>query len=161
MMIEGRSVAGPEAEHREDPRVAAAAGVRGELVQWDTSEHDWLEGRGEKLYLINMIDDATSRVHGALCAARFDRRKHASAVDLSGAQRPAASILHRQGESVSNRAEDRSGSARNCRRDEREPLPPTQIGRALRELGIVWIAAHSPQAKGRVERSFKRRRIGW
>src|SRR5437764_3819811 len=33
---------------------------RGELVQWDTSEHDWLEGRGEKLYLIHMIDDATS-----------------------------------------------------------------------------------------------------
>jgi hypothetical protein len=39
-------------------------------------------------------------------------------------------------------------------RDERDPLPPTQIGRALQELGIVWIAAHSPQAKGRVERSF-------
>ncbi len=34
----------------------------GELVQWDTSEHDWLEGRGEKLYLIAMIDDATSRL---------------------------------------------------------------------------------------------------
>ena len=34
--------------------------ARGELVQWDTSEHDWLEGRGEKLYLIHMIDDATS-----------------------------------------------------------------------------------------------------
>lgn len=33
----------------------------GELVQWDTSEHDWLEGRGEKLYLIAVIDDATSR----------------------------------------------------------------------------------------------------
>ena len=32
-------------------------------------------------------------------------------------------------------------------RDEREPLPPTQIGRALTELGIVWIAAHSAQAK--------------
>jgi len=30
-------------------------------------------------------------------------------------------------------------------RDEREPLPPTQIGRALRELGMVWIAAHSRQ----------------
>jgi hypothetical protein len=40
-------------------------------------------------------------------------------------------------------------------RDEREPLPPTQIERALQELGIVWIAAHSPQAKGRVERSFE------
>jgi transposase len=34
----------------------------GELVQWDTSEHDWLEGRGPKLYLISMIDDATSRL---------------------------------------------------------------------------------------------------
>lgn len=40
----------------------------GELVQWDTSEHDWLEGRGEKLYLISMIDDATSRL-----TARFVR----------------------------------------------------------------------------------------
>ena len=37
----------------------------------------------------------------------------------------------------------------------REPLPPTQIGRALRELNITWIPAHSPQAKGRVERSFQ------
>src|SRR5205085_8161874 len=40
----------------------------GDLVQWDTSEHDWLEGRGEKLYLIAMIDDATSRLF-----ARFVR----------------------------------------------------------------------------------------
>jgi hypothetical protein len=40
-------------------------------------------------------------------------------------------------------------------RDEREPLPPTQLGRGLRELDIVWIGAHSPQAKGRVERSFQ------
>jgi hypothetical protein len=37
---------------------------------------------------------------------------------------------------------------------EREELPPTQIGRALQELGIAWIPAHSPQAKGRVERGF-------
>ena len=40
----------------------------GELVQWDTSTHDWLEGRGEKIYLIKMIDDATSRLF-----ARFVR----------------------------------------------------------------------------------------
>ena len=31
----------------------------------------------------------------------------------------------------------------------------TQLGRGLRELGIGWIPAHSPQAKGRVERSFR------
>jgi len=46
-------------------------------------------------------------------------------------------------------------------RDEREPLPPTQIGRGLGELNVVWIGAHSPQAKGRVERFFGRRRTGW
>ena len=40
----------------------------GELVQWDTSEHPWLEGRGEKIYLIKMIDDASSRLF-----ARFVR----------------------------------------------------------------------------------------
>jgi len=40
-------------------------------------------------------------------------------------------------------------------REERAPLPPTQIHRALLELGIAWIAAHSPQAKGRVERGFQ------
>jgi transposase len=39
---------------------------RGELAQWDTSEHDWLEGRGEKLYLIHMIDDATSELTARL-----------------------------------------------------------------------------------------------
>jgi len=33
-------------------------------------------------------------------------------------------------------------------------MPPTQIGRALRELAIPWIPAHSPRAKGRVERGF-------
>ncbi len=43
-------------------------GSRGELVQWDTSEHDWLEGRGQRLYLIHMIDDATSEL-----TARFVR----------------------------------------------------------------------------------------
>ena len=41
---------------------------RGELIQWDTSTHDWLEGRGEKIYLIHMIDDATSEL-----TARFVR----------------------------------------------------------------------------------------
>jgi hypothetical protein len=39
-------------------------------------------------------------------------------------------------------------------REEREPLPPTQMGRAQKELGIVWRRAPSAQAKGRVERSF-------
>jgi len=36
---------------------------RGELVQWDTSVHDWLEGRGPRLYLVAMIDDASSQAY--------------------------------------------------------------------------------------------------
>jgi hypothetical protein len=48
----------------------------------------------------------------------------------------------------SKRQEQREG------RDRME-MPPTQIARALGELGIVWIPAHSPQAKGRVERQFQ------
>jgi Integrase core domain len=125
----------------------------GELVQWDTSEHDWLEGRGEKLYLIAMIDDATSRLF-----ARFVRHDSTeenmrllwSYVERFG--RPVAFYTDKASLFHSTPKTHRKQTDLN--RDEREPLPPTQIGRALRELDITWIAAHSPQAKGRVERNF-------
>jgi hypothetical protein len=125
----------------------------GELVQWDTSEHDWLEGRGEKLYLIAMVDDATSRLF-----ARFVRhdsteenmRLLGSYVEKFG--RPVAFYTDKASLFRSTPKTHRKQT--ELSRDEREPLPPTQIGRALRELDITWIAAHSPQAKGRVERNF-------
>src|SRR5665213_911907 len=126
----------------------------GELVQWDTSEHAWLEGRGPKLYLISMIDDASSRVH-----ARFVM--HDSTEEN---MRLLWSYLERQGRPVSFYTDKASlfQTAPKTPRDrkalppeEQDPLPPTQIGRALQELDIVWIPAHSPQAKGRVERSFQ------
>jgi len=124
----------------------------GELVQWDTSEHDWLEGRGEKLYLIAMIDDATSRL-----LARFVR--HDSTEEN---MRLLWSYLEKFGRPVSFYTDKASHFQTTERRKREEPgvekdpaeMPPTQIGRALRELGITWIAAHSPQAKGRVERNF-------
>ena len=47
---------------------------RGELVQWDTSEHDWLEGRGPRLYLVAMIDDASSRAYGRFVGTTARRR---------------------------------------------------------------------------------------
>ncbi len=53
----------------------------GELVQWDTCEHDWTEGRGEKMYLVKMIDDATSRLF-----ARFVR--HDSMEENMGCWKP-------------------------------------------------------------------------
>jgi transposase InsO family protein len=124
----------------------------GELVQWDTSEHDWLEGRGEKLYLIAMIDDATSRLF-----ARFVR--HDSTEEnmkllwsyLEAYGRPLAFYTDKA--SLFQTAEKRKRDEAGVEKDPKQ-LPPTQIGRGLQELGIVWIAAHSPQAKGRVERNF-------
>lgn len=124
----------------------------GELVQWDTSEHDWLEGRGEKLYLIAMIDDATSRLF-----ARFARHDSTEEnmkllrryVEKFG--RPLAFYTDKA--SLFRTAEKHKRDEPGVEKDAVE-MPPTQIGRALRELGITWIGAHSPQAKGRVERNF-------
>ena len=124
----------------------------GELVQWDTSTHDWLERRGETIYLIAMIDGATSRLF-----ARFVR--HDSAEEN---MKLAWSYLEKFGRPVSFYTDKASlfRTAEKRRRDEpgvdKDPveMPPTQIARALGELGIGWIAAHSPQAKGRVERNL-------
>ena len=122
----------------------------------DTSEHDWLEGRGEEsLYLIHMIDDATSELTARFVSQRLHRGEHAAAVELlPGTARAAAGVLHRQSQSMFQTAPKTARDAQAGRATNAKQLPPTQIGRALRELGIVWIAAHSPQAKGRVERSF-------
>jgi len=121
---------------------------RGELVQWDTSEHDWLEGRGPKLYLVTMIDDATS-----LAYARFV--EHDSSEEnlrvlwgyLEGWGRPVAFYTDKSSLFTVNPPALEAA-------DEAVKEELTQIGRALRELGIEWIAAHSPQAKGRIERFF-------
>jgi hypothetical protein len=126
----------------------------GELVQWDTSEHEWLEGRGPKLYLISMIDDATSRIHARFVlhdSTAENMRLLWSYVELHG--RPINFYTDKAG--LFQTAPKIARDLRELPRDERRPLPPTQIGRALAELGIVWIGAHSPQAKGRVERSFQ------
>jgi transposase len=119
----------------------------GELVQWDTSEHDWTEGRGEKMYLVSMIDDATSRVF-----ARFvphDAMEENMAVLEQYVQRYGRPLeLYTDKASIFYTTPKKNHPVRE------EPHPPTQIGRALAELNIGWIAAHSPQAKGRIERSF-------
>jgi transposase-like protein len=124
----------------------------GELVQWDTSDHDWLEGRGERIYLISMIDDATSRLLARFVphdSSEENRRLLRSYLEQFG--RPLAFYTDKAGmfqaAVKTKRQEQREGR-------DRPQMPPTQIERALRELNVVWIPAHSPQAKGRVERQF-------
>lgn len=124
----------------------------GELVQMDASIHDWLEGRGETLVLITMIDDATGRL-----LAKFYRSGTVqSHMDLLGVWlrrygRPHA--LYTDRHSIFEPHEKGQALA--------DPEAKTQFGRALAELDVELIRAHSPQAKGRVERSFGTAQDRW
>jgi transposase len=126
----------------------ARRACRGALVQWDTSEHDWLEGRGPRLCLVAMIDDASSRA-----LARFV--KHDTTEENL---RLLWTYLECWGRAVEFYTDKDSMFTVNRPaphpQDEAWEEELTQIGRALRELEIGWIAAHSPQAKGRIERFF-------
>ena len=120
----------------------------GELVLWDSSEFAWLEDRGPKCQLIAMMDDATSRIWGRF-AEHDSTEENFRALEgwLLRYGRPLASYTDKDSLFVINRPPQL---------DEQLAGQParTQIGRALRELDIEWIAAHSPQAKGRIENLF-------
>jgi transposase len=122
----------------------------GELVQIDASIHAWLEGRGPEPVLITMIDDATNRL-----LARFYPAGTVEAhLDLLGRWlrlhgRPLA--LYSDRHSIFEPQD--KGRALH--------VGLTQFGRALEELQVELIRAYSPQAKGRVERSFGTAQDRW
>jgi transposase len=121
----------------------------GELVQVDTSIHDWFEGRGPQVVLISLIDDATGRVFRRFYPTDSTVTNMTHLRDyLARYGRPLALY----GDGASHFLTTRQPTV-----DEQLAAQPplTQIGRALRELDIAWIPAHSPQAKGRIERSFQ------
>jgi len=121
---------------------------RGELVQWDTSVHDWLEGRGPRLYLVAMIDDATSQAYARFVAQDSTEENMGVLWEyLERWGRPVEFYTDKSSLFTVNRPRVEAA-------DEAVKEEWTQIGRALGELGIGWIAAHSPQAKGRIERFF-------
>jgi len=122
----------------------------GELVQMDTSIHDWLEGRGEAMVLIAMIDDATSRIH----ASFYPGETLPSHLDLLG------QWLKKNGRPLGLYT-DRDSIFEPQTHGRSDPHGQTQFGRALEELGIERIAAYSPQAKGRVERFFQLAQDRW
>jgi hypothetical protein len=101
----------------------------GELVQWDTGDHDWLEGGGERIYLISMIDDATSRLFARFVrhdTSEENRRLLASYLDRFG--RPLAFYTDMFQVAVkTKRGEEREGRDPIPRRSpnrSRLPLPP-------------------------------------
>jgi len=120
----------------------------GELVQMDGSIHDWFEGRGPKVVLMVMIDDATNRTYARFVPSettegamecfehyvRLYRLPQALYVDLDS--------IYRVPNGQPTMAEQLDGQAH----------PLTQFERAMRVLGVKISLAYSPQAKGRVER---------
>lgn len=114
----------------------------GELVQIDGSHHDWFEGRSGKCCLIAFIDDATGRVVGA----RFFEQE-----TTQGYLSVLRALVQRLGAPLALYS-DRHGI---FTKPDPEDAKPTQFERALLQLNIEPICAHSPQAKGRVERLFQ------
>lgn len=114
----------------------------GELLQIDGSPHDWFEGRGEYCTLLVFIDDAT----GSLTQLRF-----APTETTLGYMRVLHDHILAHGVPVALYSDKHSIFRINAK--EADPEAETQFSRAARELGIECIHAHSPQAKGRVERA--------
>lgn len=118
----------------------------GEMLQGDSSPHDWLEGRGPRMDLVHFVDDAT----GIEWADFFEEETTMAYLTVM------MGILRQEGiprsvyiDKHSVFRVNRETTAEEQRSGKR---PLTTFGRAMEELGIRMIYADSPQAKGRVER---------
>ena len=146
MIAEGRWGARKAKVHHRQWRERKACS--GEMVQMDTSIHDWFEGRGDEAVLIAMIDDAKSELF-----CRF-HTTDSTATNMAVLR----DYIRRYGRPRSlyvDKASHFMSSREPCAEEQRAgKKAQTQIQRALEELDIEHIPAHSPQAKGRVERCF-------
>lgn len=115
----------------------------GELIQIDGSPHDWFEGRAARCTLLVFVDDATSQLmHLQLVAAETTFSYYAAVrAYLTEFGKPLTFYSDKFSVFRVNNPAPLSGSGL------------TQFGRGLKELQIELICAHSPQAKGRVERA--------
>jgi hypothetical protein len=121
----------------------------GELVQMDGSIHAWFEDRGETCFLMSMVDDATGK--SRFLFSKEETTQAAMALLESWVRAygiPAALYVDRKTVYVTDREptveEQLAGTG-----------ALTQFGRACQKLGIRIVEAHSPQAKGRVERKHQ------
>ena len=114
----------------------------GELLQGDGSPHDWFEGRGPRCTLLQFVDDAT----GKTTAARFE-----TVETTDGYLRLLKEHVERYGKPLSLYV-DKHSVFRVNRKELKGGKGITRFGQVMKDLDIELICAHSPQAKGRVER---------
>lgn len=122
----------------------------GELVQMDASIHPWLGKEGQKAVLISAVDDATGKV---LCAEFFESA--GTLANLALVKQMVRKYGIPESLYLDRATEYFPGDAAELEARERGEKAVTQFGRAMAELGTGMIKARSPQAKGRVERSFR------
>jgi len=124
----------------------------GMLLQVDGSPHDWLEGRGPRLCLVGAIDDATNHVPGAVFRRQEDIQGYFTVLRRVVATKGVPLSLYHDKHTIFLSPKKEVESIDGQLAGER---PLTQVGRALRELGITSIPADSAEAKGRIERLWR------
>ncbi len=117
----------------------------GMMLHIDGSRHEWL-GEGQWHDLIVVLDDATSEIYYAQLVEEESTATVMAALREVVEQRGIFCALY------SDRASHFWLTPKSGERVDRQRM--TQVGRALRELGIEMIPAYSPQARGRSERNF-------
>lgn len=130
--------------HRRRRERKARAGM---MLQTDGSRHDWLEGRGPWLTLIAYIDDANNEVSGAVFREEEDAAGYFMGLQTICRQKGVPAAIYADRHTIFQSPAEASLEQQLA---DEEPL--SQFGRLLDELGIELIEAHSPQAKGRIER---------
>ena len=120
----------------------------GEMIQADGSHHDWFEGRGPACVFMGYIDDATGKVSGRF----YEYEGTIPAMDSF------RRYIRKNGFPISlymDKHTTYKSTGKPTIEDELNGTEPmSEFERALQELGVQLIHAHSPQAKGRVERLF-------
>ena len=131
-------------KHRSRRERRASEGM---MLQVDGSPHDWLQGRGPRMCLIGGIDDATNKVMGAFFAPAESSWGYFTLFSKTFRQYGLPKSIYSDCHSV-------FWTDREPTLDEQmiNRKPTTEVGRGLEELGVTLILAHSPQAKGRIER---------
>ena len=115
---------------------------RGELIQVDGSKHWWFEGRGPQSTLLVFIDDATSELMHLRMVESESTFAYMDAM---------AAYIEAHGKPVALYSDKHTVFRNNTASANGDGM--THFGRALEKLNIDIICAHSPQAKGRVERA--------
>ena len=124
----------------------------GMLLQVDGSPHDWLEGRGPRMCMVGAIDDATSHVPGAVFRRQEDIQGYFTVLRQVVKTKGVPLSLYHDKHTIFLSPKKEVDSIEGQLAGER---PLTQVGRALRELGITSIPADSAEAKGRIERLWR------